>query len=138
MEISLFEPDAQLRFERIILYPYPDLKRIWARAWMSAVQDQRPNVEIMVFNPDGSENASVFLMAHPEQRVETTLHLRNPQPGATYRVVATLTLGLSESPEMLESQEFDMTLEFRNPQKNEPGFGMGVNWEQLQQQRQGG
>jgi hypothetical protein len=137
MEISLFEPDAQLRFERIILYPYPDLKRVWARAWLSAVQGQHPNVEIMVFNLDGSENASVFLMAHPDQRVETTLHLRNPQPGAIYHVVATLTLGLSESPELLESQEFDMTLEFRNPQQNEPGFGFGVDWEQLQQQKQG-
>lgn len=137
MEISLFEPDAQLRFERIVLYPYPDLKRIWTRAWLSAVQDQHPNVEIMVFNPDGSENASVFLMAHPDQRIETTLHLRNPQPGAIYHVVATLTLGLSESPELLESQEFDMTLEFRNPQKNEPGFGFGVDWQQLQQEKQG-
>lgn len=136
MEISLFQPDEKLRFERIVLYPYPDLKRIWARAWLTAVADQKPNIELALINPDGSENASVYLMAHPEQRVETTLHLRNPQPGATYHVIATLSLGLTESPELVERQEFDLKLEFRNPQKNEPGFGIGVDWAQLQNQAQ--
>ena len=26
-----------LRFERIVLYPYPDLKRVWSRVWLTAV-----------------------------------------------------------------------------------------------------
>lgn len=132
MEISLFQPDEPLRFERIVLYPYPDLKRIWTRAWLPATQAQPPNVEITVFNPDGSENTSVYMMAHPERRLETTLHLRDPRPGATYPVVATLTLGLSETPELLDRQTFDLVLEFRNPDKKEPGFGMGVDWERGQ------
>lgn len=136
MEISLFQPDEKLRFERIVFYPYPDLKRIWARAWLTAVQDQKPNIEIAILNPDGSENTSVYLMAHPEQRLETTLHLRNPQPGAAYHVVATLSQGMAERPDLIERQEFDLILEFRNPQKNEPGFGMGVDWAQLQTQAQ--
>jgi hypothetical protein len=123
MEISLFQP-------------YPDLKRIWARAWLTAVPDQKPNIEIAVLNPDSTENTSVYLMAHPEQRLETTLHLRNPQAGATYHVVATLSLGLTDQPELIERQEFDLILEFRNPQKHEPGFGIGVDWAQLQTQAQ--
>lgn len=98
MEISLFQPDEKLRFERIVFYPYPDLKRIWARAWLTAVPDQKPNIELAVVNPDGSENASVYLMAHPDHRVETTIHVRNPQPGAIYHVIATLSLGMTEQP----------------------------------------
>lgn len=131
MEIPLFQNDQPMRFERIVLYPYPDLKRIWTRAWITAVEGPNPNIEIMVLNLDGSENASVFAMAHAEQRLETTLHLRNPHPGATYRVVALLTVGLTESPQPLDRQEFDLRLEFRDPKKNEPGFGMGVDWNQL-------
>ncbi len=136
MEISLFQPDEKLRFERIVLYPYPDLKRIWMRAWLTAVQGQHPNVEIIVYNPDGSENASVYMMAHAEQRIETTLHMRTPTPGLTYHVVAELTMGLTDKPELLERQEFDLILEFRNPNQKVPGFGFGVDWDQIQQTAQ--
>lgn len=130
MEISLFQPDATLRFERIALYPYPDLKRIWTRVWLSAVQDQEPNVELIVLNPDGSENTSVYMMARNEPRIETTLHLRNPQPGATYRVIAALSLGLGDDADVLDRHDFDMTLEFRNPERREPGFGIGMDWDE--------
>jgi hypothetical protein len=133
VEIALFQNDETLRFERIVLYPYPDLKRIWTRAWLTAVEDSRPNVEFIVQNPDGSENTSVYILAHAEQRVETTLHLRNPHPGATYHVVAQLTTGLAEQPELVERQEFDLVLEFRDPNQKEPGFGIGVDWNQLEQ-----
>jgi hypothetical protein len=136
MEIPLFQPGEQLRFERIILYPYPDLKRIWTRLWLTAVQDQQPNIEIRVYNPDGTENSSVYMMAAAEQRQETTLHLRNPQPGATYHVRAELTLGLGEEAQMIDARDFDLVLEFRNPETLEPGFGVGVDWEQVRRDGQ--
>ena len=137
MEIPLFQSNEPLQFERIVLYPYPDLKRVWARIWLTAVQDQHPNVEIRVLNPDGNENNSVYLMARTEQRIETTLHIRDGVAGTTYHVIAELTLGVSETPELLETQEFDLILEFRDPQKAEPGFGIGVDWNELQQDTQG-
>ena len=133
MEISLFQKDETLHFERIILYPYPDLKRIWTRVWVTAVEGQRPNIEIIIYNPDGSENSSIFAMAHAEQRLETTLHLRHPRPGSSYRVVAQLSLGLAEQPEVIDRQEFELLLEFRDPNKKEAGFGIGVDWAQLAQ-----
>ncbi len=137
MEISLFQQDEPLRIERAILYPYPDLKRIWTRIWLPAVQDERPNLEILLINPDGSENTSVFMMANAEQRAETTLHVRNPQPGATYHVVIDLTLGISESPALIERREFDLLLEFRNPDTGDPGFGFGVDWDDIRRKKQG-
>jgi hypothetical protein len=135
MEIPLFEDDKPLRFERIVLYPYPELDKIWARVWLPAVQDETPNVELRVLNPDGSENNSVYLMARTEQRIETTLHMRHAIPGATYHVIAELTRGFAE-PELLDRQEFDLILEFRNPQAKAPGFGIGVDWDELRQDAQ--
>ncbi|MEM7532638.1 MAG: hypothetical protein AAF639_10710 [Chloroflexota bacterium] len=134
MEITLFQEDETLRFERIVFYPYPDLRRIWARLWLTAVQDTEPNVEIRVLNPDGTENNSVFLMSRTEQRMETTVHLRDPQPGATYLIVTELTLGSSDPLELIDTQEFEMILEFRNPENGEPGFGIGVDWDQLKRE----
>ena len=131
MEIPLFQNDEPLRFERIVLYPYPDLKRIWTRIWLTAVEDQNPNIELIVVNPDGSENTSIYLMSRTEQRVETTLHLREGVPGEIYRVAAELTLGLGDDAEVLDRREFDLPLEFRDPEKKEAGFGVGVDWEEV-------
>jgi len=131
VEISLFDVDEAIRFERIVFYPYPGLDKIWARIWLSMVQDKQPNVEIRVYDPDGIENMSAYLMSQTESRVETTLHLKDPHPGETYHVRAEITVGFGENTEFIEAQEFDMTLEFRDPETPEPGFGMGVDWESI-------
>ena len=71
---------------------------------------------------------SAYLMSQTESRVETTLHLKDPRPGKTYHVRAEITVGFGENIEIIEAQEFDMILEFRDPESPEPGFGMGVDW----------
>jgi hypothetical protein len=132
MEIPLFQTDEPQRIERCVLYPYPDLRRIWARCWLTGAQsEERPNLELVVLNPDGTENTSVLMLAHDELRAETTLHLRNPTPGATYPVVVTLSRGISATPEVLDEHEFGLTLEFRDPDTGEPGFGFGVDWDEV-------
>ncbi len=131
MEISLFDTDDTIRFERIVFYPYPALDRVWARMWLSMVQDKQPNIEIRVYDPDGRENNSVFLMSQSESRVETTLHIKAPRPGETYHVRAEITVGLGADIEVIDAQEFDMTLEFRDPEKPDPGFGMGIDWDDI-------
>lgn len=132
MEISLFDDHATVSVERCVLYPYPDLKRIWARLWITPTQDdEKPNLEVIVLNPDGSENCSVFMMAHAEARAETTLHMRDPISGATYLVAVELTQGIGDAQKVLDRHTFDMLLEFRNPEAGEPGFGFGVDWDEL-------
>ncbi len=84
-------------------------------------------------NPDGSENCSVYMMARTEQRIETTLHMRDAVPGTIYRVLAVLSMGMGDEAEVLDQREFDLALEFRNPDKREPGFGIGVDWSELGQ-----
>lgn len=131
MEISLFDEDVPLKFERVVLYPYPDLKRIWARVWLSTLAEEKPNIEIILLDPDGVENCSVYLMAHAEQRAETTLHMRNPVAGQTYPVIVELTRGLGDDAALIDRQQFELTLEFRNPEAGEPGFGFGVDWDEV-------
>jgi hypothetical protein len=132
MEINLFETDEPLRIARCVLYPYPDLKRIWTRLWLTAVQsEEHPNLEVVVYNGDGSENCSVYMLEHAESRVETTLHLRQPTPGETYHVIVELTMGIGEGAQLLDRHEFDLVLEFRNPDAGEPGFGFGVDWDEV-------
>jgi hypothetical protein len=100
--------------------------------WLTAVNEEdHPNIEITVYNPDGSENCSVFLLAHAEQRAETTLHMRQPAPDTVYTVVAELTRGLGAESTLIDRQTFPLTLEFRNPDLGEPGFGYGVDWDEI-------
>ena len=131
MEISLFDEDVPLKLDRVVLYPYPDLKRVWARVWLSTLADEKPNIEIILLDPDGVENCSVYLMAHAEQRAETTLHMRNPVAGQTYPVIVELTRGLGDDAELIDRQQFELALEFRNPEAGEPGFGFGVDWDEV-------
>jgi hypothetical protein len=131
MEISLFDEDVPLKFDRVVLYPYPDLKRIWTRIWLSTLAEEKPNIEVILLDPDGVENCSVYLMAHAEQRAETTLHMRNPVVGQTYPVIVELTRGLGDDIERIDRQQFELTLEFRNPETGDPGFGFGVDWDEV-------
>lgn len=124
-QIDLFEQDTPLKFERIVVYPYPDLRRLWVRIWLPArFDDDAPNVELIVYNPDGTENNSLFLLAQTDTRLDNTLHLKDPVlPNETYRVTATLTVGLTKDAELADRLSFDLTLTFRNPEAGEPGFG---------------
>ena len=83
--------------------------------------------------PGGVEDDGVFLMALDTQRVETTLHMRNPVPGAAYQVVAELSEGLVADASVLDRREFEMVLEFRDAERKEPGFGVGVDWDNLRE-----
>lgn len=125
-QINLFEPDAPLRFERILIYPYPDLRRLWVRIWLPArLEEDAPNVELTLYNPDGSENSSLVLLAQSDTRLNNTLHLKDPVlPGQIYRMEASLTLGLSKDAQLVDRKTFDLTLTFRDPEAGESGYGV--------------
>ena len=126
-QIDLFEADAPLRFERILIYPYPDLRRLWVRIWLPArMEDEAPNVELIVYNPDGSENNSLVLLAQTDTRLNNTFHLKAPVlPDQIYRVEALLSVGLDRKAQPVDHRSFDLTLTFRDPEAGEPGFGFG-------------
>jgi hypothetical protein len=127
-EISLFDEDEPLLFKRILIYPYPDLKRLWVRVWLPAKQGKEPNVELRLYNPDGSENNSLLLLAQTDARLNNTLHLKEPiLAGAAYHMEAELSVGFAENLEIVDRRTFDVVLEFRNPEAGEVGFGIGLD-----------
>lgn len=129
MEIQLFDNEEPLAFKRILIYPYPDLRRLWVRIWLPPqMEGDPPNVELTVINPDGSENNSLVLLAQTDTKLDHTLHLKDPvAPGSRYRVRAELTVGFGSAPERVDQREFDLVLEFRNPEAGEMGFGIGFD-----------
>jgi hypothetical protein len=42
-----------------------------------------------------------------------------------------MTKGLGDQAQLLDRHEFDLVLEFRNPDTGEPGFGFGVDWDEV-------
>lgn len=128
MEINLFDDSATLRFEHILVYPYPDLHRLWVRIWLPALLDgDAPNVELRLINPNGSENNSLVLLAQTDTKLNNTFHLKDPIPGARYRMIAEMTVGFNEQARLIDRQEFPLVLEFRDPDAGQPGFGVGLD-----------
>lgn len=128
MEINLFDDSATLRFEHILVYPYPDLHRLWVRIWLPALLDgDAPNVELRLINPNGSENNSLVLLAQTDTKLNNTFHLKDPIPGARYRMIAEMTVGFNEQARLVDRQEFPLVLEFRDPDAGQPGFGVGLD-----------
>ena len=69
--------------DRVVLYPYPDLKRIWTRVWLSALQEEKPNLEIVIYNPDGSRELQCLHDGHtpnnaPRRRCICAIRSRAP------------------------------------------------------------
>jgi hypothetical protein len=126
-EINLFDEDEPLAFKHILIYPYPDLKRLWVRIWLPAKQNAELNVELRLFNPDGRENNSLVLLAQTDTKLNHTFHVKEPiQPGAAYWMAAELSTGFGEQTKVLDHQEFEVLLEFRDVEARQPGFGIGL------------
>ena len=128
MEIALFQADETLRMERVVLYPYPDLKRIWAR--VLALGGARRKTESRTHRSTiltARKTAASSCWPMPNNGRRPPCICASPSAGATYHAVAELTLGMGDQTELLERQEFDMRLAFRNPDAGDPGFGFGVD-----------
>jgi hypothetical protein len=126
-EINLFDEDEPLAFKHILIYPYPDLKRLWVRIWLPARQGAELNVELRLYDPAGRENNSLLLLAQTDVKLNNTFHVKDPiQPGAAYWMTAELSTGFGDQTEVLDRQEFEVLLEFRDPEAGQPGFGIGL------------
>jgi hypothetical protein len=126
-EINLFDEDEPLRFKHILVYPYPDLRRLWVRIWLPAKQGVEPNVELRLYSPNGTENNSLLLLAQTDTKLNNTFHLKEPiEAGGVYTMVAELSLGFGDETQVVDHREFDVVLEFRNPEAGDAGFGVGL------------
>lgn len=121
--ISLVQPDEPLRIQKILIFPYPDLKRLWFRMQLQAQPNQQPNIDIDVAAVDGPAGNSLAFVAYDDTYLDATIHLKEPHPGSLYQCVVDLSLGLPPDMEHVEQVKFEFPLEFRDAEKGADGFG---------------
>lgn len=121
--ISLVQPDEPLRIQKILVFPYPDLKRLWFRMQLQAQPDQKPNIDIDVAAVDGPAGNSLAFVSYDDTYLDATIHLKEPRPGSRYQCVVELSLGLPPDMEHVEQVKFEFPLEFRDAENGADGFG---------------
>ena len=112
-----------LRVRKIVLYPYPDLTRLWFRLQLESMPAEPPNIDIQIWNSDNTENVSVAYVAYDDTFLEATLHLQDPQPTASYTCTTRVSAGKGADLAVLDAVRFEFPLEFRDAQAGKEGFG---------------
>lgn len=93
MQIQINWEDQAPEIAAAIVYPYPDLRRLWLRVALTAFAEY-PNLDVVITDPDGLEVARLSAVEVREQELAYTLHLRQaPQPSAVYQAHVLLTRG---------------------------------------------
>lgn len=111
MQIEINWEDQAPQITAAIVYPYPDLSRLWLRVALSPFAEY-PNLDVTVTDPAGAEVATLSVIEAREQEVSYTLHLRQPpQPAAIYQAHLLLTRGDA----VLHQKTIDFPLTFVEP-----------------------
>ncbi len=75
----------EFEVERIAIYPYPDLTRLWVRVQLTSFATPVV-VEMSCLDPEGREVGSMLLVDWRDPYISLTMHLkRPPQPDARYQ-----------------------------------------------------
>ena len=76
-------PPEQMEIRKLDVQPYEDLRRVRIDFEISPFL-QRPNIEIVVSNQNGQQVSQFSVVEGIENKMEFTLHLREPNPGGSY------------------------------------------------------
>ncbi len=91
MDIDFFDPEdlpappGEVRLREVRAAPYLDGRRVKLGLRLTPFQ-QRPDLEITVFNAPGDEVASMSIVQAMHHHFDLTLHLREARPAGEYRV----------------------------------------------------
>jgi hypothetical protein len=83
-------PPAEIRFRSLQIEPYSDRRRVRLLLELTPFQE-RPNVDIVFFDPAGEIAASAHIVEASEPKMSLTVHFRQVAQAGTY--VARLILG---------------------------------------------
>jgi len=92
MALFTFEPDDpplprdQVRIREVRASPYPDGRRVRLDIRLTPFQE-RPSLQIEVFNASGAAVASLTFIESLFSILELTIHLRESHPQGEYRAV---------------------------------------------------
>lgn len=121
--IHLVQENEPLRIQKIILYPYPDLTRLWYRLRLEGWQDVKPNIDIGIWDRNGDINNSLSFVAYDDPFLDATIHLKEPAAGMSYLCTTEVSTGMPPDVKVHDAIRFDFPLEFRDAQQGVEGFG---------------
>lgn len=91
-------PPREVRITAAEAQPSPDGRRIALDLTLTPFLEY-PNLEIVLFRPDGAEERSMSIIGTMDRRLNLTLHVRQPVPGP-YRI----QIDLIHDNEVLQTQ----------------------------------
>jgi hypothetical protein len=97
-------PPREVRITDLQAHPAPDRQRVALLITLTPFLEY-PNLEIVLFRPDGAEERSLTVVGTMERRLALTLHIKQPMPGA-YRV----QVDLIHEDEILQTQHITFSL----------------------------
>jgi len=104
----------ELEVERVAVYPYPDLSRLWVRVQLTSFATPVV-VEMTCHDQEGVEVSGMLLVDWRDPYISLTMHLKKPpQPDASY----TLLIRVERDGQQLASHSYDFPLTFVDPSRD--------------------
>ena len=101
----------EIEVERVAVYPYPDLTRLWVRVQITSFATPVV-VELTCMDQDGQEVSDMLLVDWRDPYISLTMHLKKPpQPDAMY----TLMVHVERDEQTLVDYHHDFPLTFVDP-----------------------
>ena len=97
-------PPREVRITEVQARPAPDRHRVALLITLTPFLEY-PNLEIVLFRPDGEEERSLTVVGTMDRRLALTLHVKQPMPGE-YRA----QIDLIHEGEILQTQHITFSL----------------------------
>jgi hypothetical protein len=82
-------PPVEVRIRSLRAEPLPDRRRVHIYLELDPFQ-RRPNIEIVINDPEGREEARVNIVETMVRKMEFTMHIRQPNLNRLYNVLASV------------------------------------------------
>ncbi len=98
-------PPREVRILEATAQPSPDGRRVALNITLTPFLEY-PNLEVVLFRPDGEEERSTSIIGAMDRHLALTLHIGQPIAGETYRA----QIDLIHEQEVLQSQSVSVVL----------------------------
>lgn len=73
-------PPREVRITKVKAEPQPDGRRVVLNVTLTPFLEY-PNLEVVLYRPDGQEERSVSVIGTMDRHLQLTLHVARPEPG---------------------------------------------------------
>ena len=82
-------PPVEVRIRSLRAEPWSDQRRVYIYLELDPFQ-KRPNIEVVINDPEGREEARIDIVETMVRKMEFTMHIRQPNLNSLYNVLATV------------------------------------------------